>query len=64
MTASKAPEAAPLGRDARSVVDEARRSVADGPPEELDWTCEADKRLGKMPVNFCAPRTERVLVAE
>lgn len=47
MMASKAPEATPLAREVRSVVDESppRRSVAEGPLEELDWTCEADKRL-------------------
>lgn len=35
MIASKAPEAAPLGRELKSVVDEARRSVAEGPPAEV-----------------------------
>jgi hypothetical protein len=35
MMASKAPEEA--GREVRSVVDEARRSVAEGPPVEVPW---------------------------
>jgi hypothetical protein len=50
MMASKAPvepEAAPpVGREVRSVVDEARRSPAEGRPLlEVDWIWEAEKRL-------------------
>lgn len=35
MTASKGPEEVVVGRAVRSVVEEARRSVADGPPVEV-----------------------------
>jgi hypothetical protein len=45
MMASKALEAVPPGREDRSVVEEARRSVAEGPPAEADWIWEAEKRL-------------------
>lgn len=46
--ASKAPEAAPLGRDVKSVVDEASKSVADGPPAAVDWIWEAEKSLDRV----------------
>jgi hypothetical protein len=55
MMASKAPEAALLGREARSAVEEARRSVAEGPPADVDWTCEAEKSLSlrQLPRDGC-----------
>lgn len=37
MMASKGPDAAPLESEVRSVVEEASRSVAEGPPAEVDW---------------------------
>lgn len=37
MMASNAPDAAPLASELRSVVEEASKSVADGPPAEVDW---------------------------
>lgn len=46
MASKELDEAAPAaGTEVRSVVDEARRSVAEGPPLEVDWICEAEKRL-------------------
>jgi hypothetical protein len=46
MTASKGPvEEAPPGRAVRSVVEDARRSVAEGAPVDVDWICEAEMRL-------------------
>jgi hypothetical protein len=43
MMASKAPEE--VESEERSVVDEARRSPAEGPPVEVPWIWEAEKRL-------------------
>lgn len=43
MMASKGPEDA--GRVERSGVDEARRSVAEGPPVAVPWIWDAEKRL-------------------
>lgn len=46
MTASKGPdEEVVFGRAVRSVVEEARRSVAEGPPVEVCWICEAEMTL-------------------
>lgn len=46
MTASKGAEAAePEAKVVRSVVLEARRSVAEGAPVALDWIWEAEMRL-------------------
>jgi hypothetical protein len=42
--ASKAPEEV-VEREVRSDVEPPRRSPADGPPVEVDWICDAEKRL-------------------
>ena len=43
MMASKAPEE--FEREVRSDVEPPSRSPADGAPVEVDWICEAEKRL-------------------
>ena len=48
MTASKGPdEAEAPGREVKSVVEAPRRSVAEGPPLEVDWICEAEISLSE-----------------
>lgn len=43
MMASKGPEVAEM--EVKSVVEEARRSVAEGPPVEVPWMVEAANNL-------------------
>lgn len=46
MASNGPPDEADVGREVRSVVDEARRSVAEGPPvDAVDWIWAAEKRL-------------------